>query len=124
MQSIPPSSMMIKTDLDPDKSGAGKKCQRTDFLGAFKETSSSQAQPDANKESAKNEEEINNFDDSQSSALIRSTLADVNHAVSFSNVVESASKPSDSLSELFDQMTDNNQGQAPPDPQNQEMKEA
>merc|ERR1719219_437762 len=117
LPSIPPSSMMINTDQDSDKL-AKKTCQRTDFLGALKESnSSSQA---SSQESAKGQnktEEADSspppltatFDDGQTNTLIRSTLADVTHPVSFSNTTLSEPAKStdrDSLSQLFEDITD------------------
>ena len=100
LTSIPPSSMMIKTDADEK----AKKGQRTDFLGAFKESK------EASKEQDGKDEDIGNFDDGQN--IIRSTLADVTHPVSFSNsTLQNHEAPKqaeerDSLSQLLDEMTD------------------
>ena len=109
LQSIPPSSMMIKTDDEKAKKG-----QRTDFLGAFKEStnaSTSDGVVDA-KDVSKDDTLAATFDDGQSNSLIRSTLADVTHPVSFSNTalsgepVKSVTDERDSLSQLFEEMTD------------------
>ena len=103
--------MMIKSDepATADKLASSKKSQRTDFLGALKESSSSATQENAKAEQ-KEEADLNTFDpDGQSNTLIRSTLADVSHnPVSFSNTSLSESKSSerDTLSRLFDEMAD------------------
>ena len=84
-----------------------KKGQRTDFLGALKE-STSNAQ-DATKDATKEDQLAATFDDGQSSNLIQSALTDVTHPVSFSNAT--LSEPSkanerDSLSQLLEEITD------------------
>ena len=124
--SIPPSSIMMNSDQDPctaEKIGAKKTGQRTDFLGALKESNSNAA---ASQETAKDQnktEEADSppppltatFDDGQTSSLIRSTLADVTHPVSFSNTTLSEPAKStdrDSLSQLFEELTDAEEAQA------------
>merc|ERR1712107_553490 len=94
---IPPSSMMIKSE-ESDKS---KKGQRTDFLGALKESTK-----DNSKDSNKDPDDLGTFDhDSRSNNLIRSTLVDVTHPVSFATSTLSEAK-NDTLSELFEEITD------------------
>ena len=125
--SIPPSSMMMNSDQDPcgtaEKIGAKKTGQRTDFLGALKESNSNAA---ASQETAKDQnktEEADSppppltatFDDGHINSLIRSTLADVTHPVSFSNTTLSEPAKStdrDSLSQLFEEITDVEEAQA------------
>ena len=118
--SIPPSSMLMNSDQDPctsEKIASKKTGQRTDFLGALKESNSNAA---ASQETAKDQnktEEADSppppltatFDDGQTNSLIRSTLADVTHPVSFSNTTLSEPAKStdrDSLSQLFEEITD------------------
>ena len=129
--SIPPSSMMMNSDQDPcgtaEKIGASSKKtgQRTDFLGALKESNSNQAaasQETAKSDQNKTEEAASppppltvTFDDGQTNSLIRSTLADVTHPVSFSNTTLSEPAKStdrDSLSQLFEEITDVEEAQA------------
>merc|ERR1719189_1542219 len=114
---------MINTDQDSDKL-AKKTCQRTDFLGALKESnSSSQASSQETVKDQNKTEEADSppppltatFDDGQSNSLIRSTLADVTHPVSFSNTTLSEPAKStdrDSLSQLFEEITDAEEAQA------------
>ena len=124
--SIPPSSIMMNSDQDPctaEKIGAKKTGQRTDFLGALKESNSNAAaSQETAKDQNKNEEADSppppltaTFDDGQTSSLIRSTLADVTHPVSFSNTTLSEPAKStdrDSLSQLFEEITDAEEAQA------------
>ena len=127
LPSIPPSSMMINPDQDSDKL-AKKTCQRTDFLGALKESNSSSqssavVSQETSKDQNKTEEAADSppppltatFDDGQSNSLIRSTLADVTHPVSFSNTTLSEPAKStdrDSLSQLFEEITDAEEARA------------
>ena len=107
LPSIPPSSMMIKSE-ESDKNS--KKSQRTDFLGALKESSNKEA----TKETKDDPDQLGTgFDDSQSNDLIRSTLVDVTHPVSFASTSLSESKNDDhhhdqpdTLSQLFEEITD------------------
>ena len=121
------SSMMINPDQDSDKL-AKKTCQRTDFLGALKESnSSSQSSAVVSQENSKDQNKTEEaadsppptltatFDDGQSNSLIRSTLADVTHPVSFSNTTLSEPAKStdrDSLSQLFEEITDAEEARA------------
>jgi hypothetical protein len=107
--------------IQPKKTG-----QRTYFLGAFKESNSNQAaassQETAKSDQNKTEEAASppppltaTFDDGQTNSLIRSTLADVTHPVSFSNPTLSEPAKStdrDSLSQLFEEITDVEEAQA------------
>ena len=127
--SIPPSSMMMNSDQDPcgtaEKIASKKTGQRTDFLGALKESNSNQAaasQETAKSDQNKTEEAASppppltvTFDDGQTNSLIRSTLADVTHPVSFSNTTLSEPAKStdrDSLSQLFEEINDVEEAQA------------
>ena len=130
--SIPPSSMMLNSDQDPcgtaEKIGASSKKtgQRTDFLGALKESNSNQAaaasQETAKSDQNKTEEAASppppltaTYDDGQTNPLIRSTLSDVTHPVSFSNPTLSEPAKStdrDSLSQLFEEINDVQEAQA------------
>ena len=126
--SIPPSSMMMNSDQDPctaEKIASKKTGQRTDFLGALKESNSNQAaasQETAKSDQNKTEEAASppppltvTFDDGQTNSLIRSTLADVTHPVSFSNTTLSEPAKStdrDSLSQLFEEINDVQEAQA------------
>ena len=110
LPSIPPSSMMIKSD-ESDKNS--KKSQRTDFLGALKESSNKEASKETKDDQADQLGAATGFDDSQSNDLIRSTLVDVTHPVSFATTASlSESKnddhhePTDTLSQLFKDITD------------------
>ena len=99
--------MMIKSE-ESDKNS--KKSQRTDFLGALKESSNKEA----TKETKDDPDQLGTgFDDSQSNDLIRSTLVDVTHPVSFASTSLSESKNDDhhhdqpdTLSQLFEEITD------------------
>lgn len=126
--SIPPSSMMMNSDQDPctaEKIASKKTGQRTDFLGALKESNSNAAaasQETAKSDQNKTEEAASppppltaTFDDGQTNSLIRSTLADVTHPVSFSNTTLSEPAKStdrDSLSQLFEEITDVEEAEA------------
>lgn len=125
--SIPPSSMMMNSDQEPctaEKIASKKTGQRTDFLGALKESNSNAAasQETAKSDQNKTEEAASppppltaTFDDGQTNSLIRSTLADVTHPVSFSNTTLSEPAKStdrDSLSQLFEEITDHEEAQA------------
>ena len=109
LPSIPPSSMMIKSE-ESDKNS--KKSQRIDFLGALKESSNKEATKDTKDQEA--DTLGPGFDpDSQSNDLIRSTLVDVTHPVSFATTSLSESKnddhhheQNDTLSQLFEEITD------------------
>ena len=112
-------------------SSSKKTSQRTDFLGALKESSSSTSSVSASGSSSQDQsgkdgkgggpdvEVVRDqaspppltatFDDGQTNTLIRSTLADVTHPVSFSNTTLSEPAKStdrDSLSQLFEDITD------------------
>jgi len=90
---------MIKSE----ESDKAKKGQRTDFLGALKESAK-----DASEKVAK-EDDLASLDDN----LIRSTLVDVTHPVSFASSTLSESKNnSDTLSQLFEEITDAQAAQA------------
>ena len=95
-------------------------------MGALKESNSNQAAA-ASQETAKSDQNKTEeaalppppltatFVDGQTNSLIRSTLADVTHPVSFSNTTLSEPAKStdrDSLSQLFEEITDAEEAQA------------
>ena len=96
------------------------------FLGALKESNSNQAaaasQETAKSDQNKTEEAASppppltaTYDDGQTNPLIRSTLSDVTHPVSFSNPTLSEPAKStdrDSLSQLFEEINDVQEAQA------------